>query len=130
MLFIGALTIPANTAESTPEVLVCRLTYGTISRGFVCFPPGPKGLAHVIVTHHEAQLWPTNRDESFAWDNFVFEFEEEFELSSAPYSIKIVGWNDDDTYDHTVTVMLNVLRGRYGLRDLLSLQAPLSYLEV
>lgn len=130
MQFSYDILIPPNTPETDPKVQTCQLSYGTINRVFICFPPGPKGLAHVVIRRYESQVWPTNLAESFAWDNFVFVIEDEFELVTAPYSIKLVGWNGDDTYEHTITVMFNVLRGRYGLGDLLALQSPFSQLEV
>jgi len=123
------LTIPPNTTELEPETLTCHLTYGTISKVSVAFPPGPKALAHLVILHQEHQVWPTNPDESYAWDNHVIEFESEYDLNTAPYDIKLVGWNNDDTYEHTVTVGINVLRGRYALADLLMMRAPVSLSE-
>lgn len=130
MQFTYDITIPANTTESEPEIQTCQLSYGTIQRVFVCFPPGPKGLAHVVIKRYESQVWPTNPAASFAWDDFVFVVEDEFLLETAPFSVKLVGWNNDDTYEHTITVMFNVLRGRYGMPELLALQSPFSQLEV
>lgn len=130
MQFSYNLEIPANTPETEPEIQVCQLSYGTISRVFVCFPPGPKGLAHVVIKRYESQVWPTNPTASFAWDDFVFVIEDEFDLETAPFSVKLEGWNLDDTYPHTITVMFNVLRGAYGMPELLALQSPFSQLEV
>ena len=130
MQFTYDITIAPNTPETDPEKLICRLSYGTISRVFVCFPPGPKGLAHVVIKRYESQVWPTNHAASFAWDDYVYVIEDEFDLTDTPYTVKLEGWNFDDTYPHTITVMFNVLRGRYGMSELLALQSPFSQLEV
>lgn len=130
MQFTYELTIPPNTVKTNPETQVCKLTYGTVKRVFICFPPGPKGLAHIVIKRFESQVWPTNPDGDFAWDNFVFIIEDEFNMESGPFTVKLVGWNEDDTYEHTVTVMFNVLIGAYGLADIFALQSPFSQLEV
>lgn len=130
MQFSYSITIPPNTLKSEPETLPCILSYGTVKKVLVCFPPGPKGLAHVVITRFESQVWPTNPNADFSWDDFIYEFEDEFEMSYGPYTMKLVGWNEDDTFAHTITVMFTVLRGEYGLVDLFALQYPFSQLEV
>ena len=46
MLYVLALTIPANTAEATPYEEDLKLTDGVITRVEVEFPAGCAGLAH------------------------------------------------------------------------------------
>lgn len=129
MEYVFRLTIPANTAKADAESLTCQLTYGTIGRVAVAFPPGPKGLAHLVIYRYEHQLWPTNPEESFAWDNYTIEFDEEFALTERPYTLSIRGWNEDDTYEHTVTVRFQLLWKEWGWEDLLGLRTPISPLE-
>ena len=108
MFFRYTLDVPANTAEGDPQELICDLTYGIVTRVMVGFPRGAAGLAHCRIFHHEHQVWPTNPEEGFAWDDFVFIFEENYELHQAPYELKIRAWNDDECYPHEIMVCFGV----------------------
>jgi hypothetical protein len=129
MYYVFSLTIPANTTQQDPERQVCQLTHGVIKKVAVAFPPGPKGLAHLVIRHWEHQAWPTNPEASFAWDNYTIEFDEEFELDTAPYTLTLEGWNEDDTHEHTITVRVGVGGESWGLADLLALPGPVTILE-
>lgn len=121
--------IPANTAKADKIVQACKMTYGFIRHVAVAFPPGPKGLAHLVIYRYESQIWPTNPDADFAWDNYTLEFNEDFALTDAPFRLTLHGWNEDDTYPHTVTVRFELVSETWGYDDLLSLKTPLSRLE-
>ena len=110
MFYSFPLTVPANTLESAPTTLACKLTSGTIERVDVQFPPGCAGLVHVALTHALHQLWPSNPDGSFAADGYVISFNEDLPFKTAPYVLTLTGWSDDDTYGHTVTVRIGVRR--------------------
>lgn len=129
MFYNFTITIPANTLKSDRVVEVCDLTYGIIRHVAIAFPPGPKGLAHVVIYRYEHQLWPTNPGGSFAWDDYTIEFTEEFDLTERPHTLSIRGWNEDDTHEHTVTVRFELGDKIWGLTELLSLQTPMSRLE-
>lgn len=108
MFFRYTLTVPANTPESDPVDLYCDLTYGVITKVMVGFPRGCAGLAHVRILHQAHQVWPTNPDDTFAWDDFVFEFEENFELYQPAYELIIRAHNLDECYPHEVMVCFGV----------------------
>lgn len=108
MFFRYTLTIPANTAEDSPQELYCNLTYGIVTRVMVGFPRGAAGLAGVRIFHQEHQVWPTNPGDAFAWDGFVFDFEENFELYQPPYTLLVRAYNLDECYKHEVMVCFGV----------------------
>ena len=109
MLYEFKLTIPSNTPKSSPLRERVELTRGVIHKVELEFPPGCLGLVHVIIRHFEHQIFPTNRDGDFASDNHVISFPEYYELAYPPYVLTLEGWNEDDTYSHTVTVRIGVL---------------------
>ncbi len=129
MEYVFRLTIPANTPKSSPERLNCQLTHGIINHVSVCFPPKKCNLAHLVIYRFEHQVWPTNPEESFAWDDYTIEFDEEFELLEWPYTMSIRGWNEDDTYEHTITVRFEIGGRKWGLADLLAMTTPITRLE-
>ncbi len=109
MFYDFAITVSANTAKAAPTTQELKLTHGVIHRVEVEFPAGCAGLVHCGLLQGIHQLWPTNPDGSFASDDYVIAIYEDYELATEPYVVKFVGWNLDDTYDHTVTVRIGVL---------------------
>ncbi len=111
MYYEFAITIPANTAETSPVYQDMRLTEGIITHIEVQFPNGCAGLAHCRLLHWAAQKWPTLPANNFASDGHAIMLDENFELSTEPYELRVLCWNDDDTFDHTIYVRVGVLRG-------------------
>jgi len=109
MFYDFSLTIPANTPQSSPQRQRIKLTQGVIHKVEIQFPSGCAGLVHVLIRDLEQQVWPTNRDGSFASDNYVISFIEFYELKEPPYEFELEGWNEDDTFDHTITFRFGVL---------------------
>ena len=115
MFYSYDVTIPANTAESSPASQRCFLTVGKVTRLIVSFPPGCAGLVHVRILAGTHQVWPSNPDGSFRADGYAFEVTEDYSLEVARPELVVQAWNDDDTYSHTVTVAFGVERKLAGL---------------
>ena len=110
MFYSFALVIPANTPQSSPASLSCKLTAGTIERVDIQFPAGCAGLVHVSINHLLHQLAPNNPDGTFSSDGQTISFGEDYPLKAAPYAVTFKGWNDDDTFPHTITLWLSIRR--------------------
>jgi hypothetical protein len=74
----------------------------------VIFPTGCACLAHVRVFRSAHQLWPSNLDGSFASDGEFLDFDEDYPVLDFPFELLFAGWNDDDTYPHTITLRLGI----------------------
>ena len=109
MLFSYEITVPANTLKTAPVEQEMALAAGVIRQVAIQFPAGCNALVHVQVMERDHQLFPTNLDTDIAASGFVLQWAEDYELVDAPYSLKAVLWNDDDTYPHTVTLRITVL---------------------
>ena len=109
MYYDYSFTIPANTTKSSPEELAVKLTHGIIHRVELGFPRGCAGLAHLQIRRGLHQVWPTNPQGSFNTDGYTIVFNEHYELFTEPYRLTLVGWNLDDTYNHTLEVRFGVL---------------------
>lgn len=109
MFYSHSLTIPANTSADTPEEYDLQVTHGLLHRIEVEFPRGCAGLVHLVIEHWESQLYPSNPDGDFSTDGYTIAFDDYFELYHSPYLLRLVGWNEDDTYSHTVTVRVGIL---------------------
>ena len=103
MLYVLALTIPANTAEATPHEEDLKLTDGVITRVEVEFPAGCQGLAHSYARQAIHQAFPINPDGKLCSDNYVIAWNDYEDIDTDPRVLTIGGWNLDDTYPHTIT---------------------------
>lgn len=115
MYYEFAITVPANTSQSSPKEEDLKLTHGIIHRIEVQFPIGTLALAHCRLEHHTFGELPTNPSGSFASDGYTIPIDEYLEFFSEPYIIRAVCWNDDDTYPHTVTVRIGILESKRAL---------------
>ena len=109
MDYVIAPTIPSNTPESDPYKTSIYLPQGIVKHVFIYFPWGCAGLAYVTIYHNERQVWPTNKDGSYRGNATVVEFPESYTLPETSNKLMIVGWNLDDTYNHTPVVKFTVL---------------------
>jgi hypothetical protein len=102
MRYRGSLTIPANTAQSSPATQIVALTYGKIREVNLLFPSGSVGLVHVQVRYHERQILPTSPEQSFVGDDILVSFPEAFPIQDEPFEVALVGWSPGAQYDHVV----------------------------
>jgi len=109
MFYEYDLTIPANTPATALSELEAVLDVGRIVGVEVQFPRGCVGLVHVAVRRELHQLWPTNPDGFIAGENANIKWSEDLDLLEAPYTLTLVGYNEDDSFPHTVTFRFNLL---------------------
>ena len=109
MLFQASITIPKNTTKAAPTVVMLKIARGIITKIMVRPRPGHAALAHLVIRHHEHQIAPSTEDMEFHGDAFPIDWEEYYESYQPPYELKLQGWNDDDTYEHTFDVYVAVL---------------------
>ena len=119
MYYKSSLTIPANTPKSAKVYADIQCGYGKIIKIDVGFPPGCCNLAHVALEYEGAILWPSSPDEYLAWDNYIFSWNEDFPMFVEPYILRIVGYNEDSLYEHTISVLINMLSGVNTIEDYL-----------
>ena len=115
MLYSKHLTIPANTTETAPTRASFKISKGIIYHAWVIFPSGCAGLTKVRVYHEGHPILPVNASDYLKADDYVYDIPLFFEVEDEPYNITFEGWNEDDTYSHTITLMLLVLPKKYVL---------------
>ncbi len=103
------LSVPAGTAKSDPAELRVPLTKGIIVKVRVGIPDGAADEVHVVITRGLHQVWPTNPDGDYAWNDYVHEIEASYVLEDEPLMLKVVAWNDDTVNAHVVTVGFNFM---------------------
>jgi len=104
MYYQKTITITRNTSERNKVVTQLGITRGTIRRFLVAFPPGCHGLCHVQINYLGWQILPWTLGESLAWDNYVFDMQHNYPITVEPFELRIMAWNEDDSYNHKVFV--------------------------
>jgi len=73
----------------------------------VRFPPGPAALLKVAFFYGNEQIWPYRRGTFFVGDNEVIQWSEYWPLPEPKTKITVRLKNEDDTYEHSVYVVIN-----------------------
>ena len=115
MFYDFAVSVPANTLESAPVEQTLKLTHGIIHKVEVQFPIGTQALAHCKILEGGHQFLPTNPEGSFASDGYVIPIDEYYEFYTEPYTLKVRCWNDDDTYQHTITIRVGIMESKVAI---------------
>lgn len=103
------LDVPRWTLETAPAELTMELVQGMIVGVRVGFPDGCADMVHVVIRVGLHQLWPSNQEGNYAWNDFTYVIQESYELDEVPYELTLVAWNDDQREPHQVTVGVNML---------------------
>ena len=120
MIYEKRITIPKNTPAYAPALTTIPIHPGVLQQVQVYFPPGCCALAHVVIKYWERQLFPTNPDSDFTGDDTLIEFSEDLEIVDPPYEFVVLGWNEDDTYSHTIIVRMQIIPHDRSLRNILT----------
>ena len=108
MDYVFVLTIPASTLITAPVSTSLRIPEGEIQELRLDFPTGCAGLAHVRLLDLTKQIYPSNLGGYYRGDGVVFLIRDRYTLREAIQEVKLEGYNEDDTYDHTITVGMTV----------------------
>ena len=112
MIFQADITIDASTTQASPKDVRLRIAKGIITKMMVRPRPGHNALAHLTIYHSGHQIAPSIEGMDLHGDTFPIDWEEYYEFYEPPYELKLLGWNDDDTYEHTFTVYVVILPRR------------------
>lgn len=108
MLYKTDLTIPKKEEVNGTASTSMTLCEGTITRSFILFPSGCAGLAWVQIWLNGHQLIPWERGEWLRGDDHIIRDESRYPVTGPPRLLTIYGYNEDETYPHTVQVGVEV----------------------
>jgi hypothetical protein len=112
MLFEKSITIPITATQANPTVVMMGIAKGIITKIMVRPRPGHMALAHCVILYHEHQIAPSTESMDLHGDTFPIDWEEYYESYQPPYELKIKGWNEDETYEHTFDIFVAILPRR------------------
>lgn len=108
MAYSVALTIPPNTPIKTPVKLGVNLLPCIMDEVSITFPSGCAGLVGVKFIFEGSQVFPFNLDGHFVGNDQVISVHPKYIFISSPNVLTVLGYNLDDTFPHTIHVILDV----------------------
>jgi len=112
LIFSTDITIPKNTTEASPKEVRLGIAKGIITEWRIQIPAGHAGLAHLAIYHGATRIVPSTENMSIHGDDILLEWTDYYEYYEPPYELKLLGWNEDDTYEHSFIVYCIVLPRR------------------
>ena len=109
MLFTFLITTTGPTTEANKKKSTLALCQGRITRLAVVFPTGSAGLLHFHLNRALHQIFPKSPGETLSGDGFIYNSQEVLEITEPPFELEAYTWNLDDTYDHDVIVMIEII---------------------
>ena len=114
MLFSQRIAIPANTTKLAPVRIMIPACEGTITKVIVRWRWGSGNLCGARVLYSEYQVWPRSKTQWFVSNTQDIEFDENLQITDHPHFFELEGYNEDDSFPHTVEVSINILRKSDG----------------
>jgi len=102
--FFHYLAIPKNTTRTAYVSYTLPLPISQSERLWVEFPEGCKGLAGLQLWRGVDQIFPLPAGVWLRSDDAVINFRFSHLIDKEPYEIELRGYNDDDTYQHTLWI--------------------------
>jgi len=103
MFFEYPLTIPPNTPREAPATREITLAQGEVTWWEIQFPRGCVALAHVRVVDETHPVIPANTDGDVSAEGANIGSFDSILLNDEPATLRLEGWNEDDTFPHTIT---------------------------
>jgi len=109
MWYVLEDTVPANTAYIDRRTTEIKVSGGILHTIVVTIPPGSANLVHMQLKADSYFILPRNEDKSIVGEHVNVDYREWLVLKAAENDLQLVAWNDDNTYPHTVRLLIGIL---------------------
>jgi len=109
MIYQKSITTPKDTPVLTPVSEVMEVNKGLIYQVDIIIPAGCVGLAGVRLLDGLYQVYPTTPNTWFVGDNIHMSFQDTYLKTDVPHQLTVQTYNLDDTYEHTLTVIISMV---------------------
>jgi len=103
-IYVTTITTPANTSKTLPKEVYFEIKGEFLSEVQIVIPPGHAGLTGIAVFYGIHQLFPLPRGEWLSGEDERISFPERWEIPFAKASLRILTYNEDDTYGHSFII--------------------------
>ena len=104
MIYALSITTLKGVSEEQAAIGILPVTPGLLWLLEVDFPPGCCGLVHIQIFDGLYQVFPASPGQSFHGDNITIHLEDLYFKQAAPFEFRVVTWNEDTKWDHTLQV--------------------------
>ena len=109
MQYVKEITFSSGGSSTNQTSANIKAAKGIIHKIELVFPAGCAGLVHIQLFTGGHPIAPSTFGQTYSAENEIILIPEFTELRSDFNTITISGWNEDDTYDHTIRVRIYVL---------------------
>lgn len=109
MIYTANITTKKKTEQNALKRTKLHVTKGLVYKVEFYFPSGSAGLMGVAVFDGLFQVWPSSVGEFFTGEDQVITFDDLYLKEADPYEFQCYTYNDDDTYDHFVSVRIGLV---------------------
>lgn len=109
MFYSQTFTIPPNTPEGSAHDLDFPVCHGVIHYVSIEFEKWCANLLHIQIFRFRQLIFPSTPASSFAADGETISWNDYFEVFEDPYTLTIVGWNDDDFFEWTARIRVGII---------------------
>ena len=103
------LEIPKSTPEGEPVEKSIEIREGVIVKWLVLIPAGHHALAGMRVLYGIEQIFPRQKDTWLKGEDEPIAVDEFWDLVEQPVTLRVQGYNLDDTHDHTFYIRIVAL---------------------
>ena len=129
MIYEKQLTVASGKTEQAPATAGLPVSVGVITVVGWFWPRGTKGAGHLRIKHPLGTIYPSNPESSLTGNGEYQAFPTWYEVRTSGTKIGLEGWNEG-SYDHTVTVRLNLLPFKVAFAEQDLLQEMRDYNEL
>ena len=115
-VFHGTLKIPAQTPLDRPERVFVEMEPGRVIQVTIFFPWGHAGLTGLQIWKGGSQIFPFPDGAWLIGNDQTYVYPLNVMLDEEPAGLTLVGYNEDEYFDHTIYVTFAVV----SLRSLIS----------
>lgn len=108
MIYCSTITTPKLTDQGQAKKTLLEVNRGLIWKIEVEFPAGCCGLVHIQIFDGSYQLFPATPRESLRGEGVIVSYDDLYLKSFPPWQLKIVTWNEDEKYDHTLQIRIGM----------------------
>ena len=105
-IYSKRLRIPANTSESDYVETQVEVEGDVLKKVSILIPSGHQALAHFRLRYGIKNIVPYEEDQWIEGDSETVVFEPNWELPEHPCLLRLQGYNEDDTYEHSFYVRI------------------------
>ena len=109
MQYTKSITFSSGGSSTNQTSTTIKATKGIIHKIEIVFPSGCFGLVNLQIFTGGHPIAPSTFGQTYVGNDEIIILPEFIELRSDFNTITISGWNEDDTFEHTIRVRIYVL---------------------